>query len=524
MKKSSAATKSIQRGRRSRKRTITSSSSAAAAVVAARKRKPRSDSASTRGFTLECVNELVKQFSENDYPTTKQKEEIAKKTNLSVRQISAWYRNRRKKLQRRKRVPTHLVNYLVKEYNKNKQPNEDDLERMSQRTKLPVDCVTSWFEKKRSKKEKTKRAFAHTDYLNKKYNENKYPSKQQIKQMASETNLTAKKITIWFRSRRARLKQTHLKGFTPQIQQYLQDKYNQNKYPDSLSVLKMSLEIKVSTFQINNWFKRRRFVLGQTKSNKYSPQLVNYLTECYNRNENPSKDDIMFMSFDTNLTTNQITQWFNDHRHKQNRTVKNIQVITNNSTVESIVVKKKRSAKYPKHVVDYLIKEYDANKYPEAPKIQEIVAATNLATQQIYTWFNDRRKKFKQTTPNKFPSHVIDYLVQNYEQVAYPSSEEIEKMALCTRLTTQQINQWYMHRRHKLNKKKKAETKQNVANNNNNNNNTTTTTTTTTITQIIPIIQHQPELTQIQLTDTPLPPEPPMPITTTIQLTDTQLP
>ena len=67
---------------------------------------------------------------------------------------------------------------IRKEYNKNKQPNEDDLERMSQRTKLPVDCVTSWFEKKRSKNEKTKRAFAHTDYLNKKYNENKYPSKQ----------------------------------------------------------------------------------------------------------------------------------------------------------------------------------------------------------------------------------------------------------------------------------------------------------------------------------------------------------
>ena len=121
---------------------------------------------------------------------------------------------------------------------------------------------------------------------------------------------------------------------------------------------------------------------------------------------------------------------------------------------ESII--KLTKLKYPKHVVDLLVKAYEENTYPENDKIQELVATTNLATQQIYTWFNDRRKKLKQTRPNKHPPHVIDYLVSNYEQNMYPTGEEIDRMALYTRLTTQQINQWYMHRRHKHKRKKRS--------------------------------------------------------------------
>lgn len=443
------------RRKQTSKKTTTPAAAAPRRKLAFKKRTARSTV--TKGFTFEVINELVKEFNENDYPSTKQKEAIAARLNLSMRQIATWYRNRRTKLNRRKRVPTHLTNYLIKEYNKNKQPDEQQIQAMSNKTKLPIECITNWFENRRKTKEKNKRAIAFADYLSKKYNENKYPNRESIKQMALETNLTPKKITIWFRSKRARLKQTNLKGFTAAVQQFLQDKYNQNKYPDALTVLKMSLEIKVSTFQINNWFKRRRFLLGHTKMNKYSPQIINYLTECFNRNNNPSPDDIVFMAFDINLTTNQIQQWFNDTRHRLNRTTRNIQVTTNDSQVENIVVKKTRSAKYPKHVVDYLTKAYEENKYPETQKIQEIVAATNLATRQIFTWFNDRRKKFKQTTPNKFPQHVIDYLVQNYVEVPYPSGELIEKMALNTRLTTQQINQWFMHRRHKHKRKKKGD-------------------------------------------------------------------
>ena len=140
-----------------------------------------------------------------------------------------------------------------------------------------------------------------------------------------------------------------MKGFTPQVQTYLTEKYNQCKYPDALSVLKMSLEVKVSTFQINNWFKRRRFVLKETKLNKFSPQIMTYLTERFNRNNNPSKEDILYMAFETNLTTNQITQWFNDTRHALNRSTQTIQVTTSDSRVESIVVKKKRSPKVMWH-------------------------------------------------------------------------------------------------------------------------------------------------------------------------------
>jgi len=160
-------------------------------------RRPRSSI--NKGFTLETINELVKEFTENDYPSTKKKEEIAAKLKLNVNQITAWYRNRRNKLQRRKRVPTHLINYLVKEFNKNKTPSETEFANMAVKTKLPVSCITNWFESRFQKKEKKKRCVEHTDYLNKRYAENKYPSKETIRKIAAETNLTAKKVTIWFR-------------------------------------------------------------------------------------------------------------------------------------------------------------------------------------------------------------------------------------------------------------------------------------------------------------------------------------
>ena len=72
---------------------------------------------------------------------------------------------------------------------------------------------------------------------------------------------------------------------------------------------------------------------------------MTYLTERFNQNNNPSKDDIVFMALESNLTTNQITQWFNDTRHALNRSTQTIQVTTSDSQVESIVLKKKRSSK-----------------------------------------------------------------------------------------------------------------------------------------------------------------------------------
>jgi hypothetical protein len=109
----------------------------------------------------------------------------------------------------------------------------------------------------------------------------------------------------------------------------------------------------------------------------------------------------------------------------------------------------KESFRYPSYIVNYLIDKYNHNKYPNSKQIEEIAARTQLHNKQIYAWFQERRVKFNHTKPARFSTH-IDYLIDNYNRDKYPSAENIKKMSEMTHMTEKQIYTWFQERRVKL--------------------------------------------------------------------------
>lgn len=63
---------------------------------------------------------------------------------------------------------------------------------------------------------------------------------------------------------------------------YLVTKYKKNKYPNSEEIYQMSLEIKLTTKKIKNWFDSTRFKLKHAKKSlKIKLKKVNFIIENY---------------------------------------------------------------------------------------------------------------------------------------------------------------------------------------------------------------------------------------------------
>ena len=65
-----------------------------------------------------------------------------------------------------------------------------------------------------------------------------------------------------------------------------------------------------------------------------------------------------------------------------------------------------------------------------------------MTKRQINKWFNDKRYRSNRTKSNKYPDHVVNYLIEKYNLNNYPSTEEKHKIALDTKLNTQQVTKW----------------------------------------------------------------------------------
>ena len=280
-----------------------------------------------------------------------------------------------------------------------------------------------------------------------------------IEEMALQTHLTTEKINNWFKKRRIQLKETKPNAIHEEGIKYLIEKYAINKYPNSEEIQQMSLESNVGTEQIFNWFRTRRQRLRETKKTKYTTEVINYMIQKFNINCYPTSIECQQISTETGLTSKQVSQWFSDRRFKLNHTIiKPIEIDPNQTEfpVQVVQVKGKkrraprqantsRSNGFPTVVVEYLNEKYAVNNYPTASEIQTIVADTGLSKRQINQWFNDKRYRSNRTRSNKYPDHVISFLVEKFTQNNYPTTEEKHKIALDTKLTTQQVNKWFVN-------------------------------------------------------------------------------
>lgn len=71
------------------------------------------------------------------------------------------------------------------------------------------------------------------------------------------------------------------------------------------------------------------------------------------------------------------------------------------STIETVKLKKKKKGakkfNFPNKSVDFLVQNYNQNKFPDSTEIKAIANETNLTSQQVNKWFRDRRHKLEDT-------------------------------------------------------------------------------------------------------------------------------
>ncbi len=361
------------------------------------------------------------------------------------------------------KIPSHAVNQFIKVYNKEKYPNADQIKQLEAETKVDYEQIFNWFRTRRHKYKQTEKRLPAkaglpehiNNYLIERYTANKNPSRSDIEEIALQTHLTTEKVNSWFKKRRIQLKETKPNTIPEEAIKYLIEKYAVNKYPNSEQIRQMSVESNVGTEQIFNWFRTRRQRLKETKKTKYSTEVINYMIQKFNMNFYPSSFEFQQMSVETGLTVKQVNQWFSDRRFKFNHTViKPIEISVNQTELPVVQVKEKKrraprqpntskSNGFPSVVVEYLNEKYSINNYPTASEIQTIVSDTGLTKRQINQWFNDKRYRSNKTRSNKYPDHVISYLIEKFSQNNYPTTEEKHKIALDTKLTTQQVNKWF---------------------------------------------------------------------------------
>lgn len=143
------------------------------------------------------------------------------------------------------------------------EPNESELA-----SDLNKDARSTLFQKRQDKFNHSKpssRFSPHNNYLIEHYNRNKYPSSDEIKQMAQVTQLKEKQIYTWFQERRVKLKHTRPTRFSTRSINFLKERYNQNIYPSSEDIKQMSQFTKLTEKQIYTWFQERRVKLKHTK-------------------------------------------------------------------------------------------------------------------------------------------------------------------------------------------------------------------------------------------------------------------
>lgn len=154
---------------------------------------------------------------------------------------------------------------------------------------------------------------------------------------------------------------------------YLVSKYKENRYPDSNEIQKIAAHTKLTRDQVFMWFKDMRRKYHHTNPNKFNSNIVDILVNYYNLNSYPTVDEVEEMSAKTNLTRQQIVQWFQDRRYRTNQT--------------------KRRSRYSREVISLMRRKFQSVQYPTNAEIREMSKKTKLTHQQIYAWFKNQRKK-----------------------------------------------------------------------------------------------------------------------------------
>lgn len=199
-----------------------------------------------------------------------------------------------------------------------------------------------------------------TNELIKKYEVNRFPTREEIEIMAKDNLLKFDQVKCWFNERRRKLK--HIKSSFKHSKEdvaYLKKQYEQNRYPSKEEINKMVPNTKLTFNQIYKWFNFNRYKLAHPKSVVYSDEINDYLLAYYEKNNNPDWKQKEEISAVTKLNPDQITDWFQNKRQKLKA--------RNLKKKEEILSRIRHPM--PEKELFYLLKKFDKNSKPKQAQI-----------------------------------------------------------------------------------------------------------------------------------------------------------
>ena len=338
-----------------------------------------------------------------------------------------------------------FINFTLKRINKQQQVSDD----LSNKDKINKSASNQ----NRVKNKPLSQSII--DYLNKKYNHNSRPNQEEIKIIALNTRLNCKQVNVWFLNKRLNQKKQQQQNsdnnnnnnsklnnivlvYNDESKQILLNEFEHNKYPDRNTCERLASETNTTHKQVRNWFtnKRRnaRIIRIKTKKNLnkrlISSKINKILLKEYENNRYPSEETINELVLKSNLSQIQIKRWFNRTRYKLNKTNRNYQ-LANFKTKQ------------------FLLNEYEKNKYPDSKTIERLALETNLSTKKVYNWFRTQRSelKLKIFFKNNNNSDMKQVLLKEYNKNKFPNEQTVKKLAAKLNLTSAQVKRWFNNTR-----------------------------------------------------------------------------
>jgi hypothetical protein len=277
-------------------------------------------------FDEKITKSLLDEYDENKYPDKQSKERIASKVGLTSQQVIDWFENRRKKLNETKENRFHakITKSLLKEFEKNKYPDKQSVDRIALKVNVTANQVKSWYEYTRKKLNESKeKGFDEkiTKSLLDEYDKNKYPDKQSVDKVALKVNLTAKQVKTWYENRRKKLNETKEKGFHAKITKSLLKEFEKNKYPDKQFLDRIALKVNLTSTQVKGWYENRRRKLNESKEKGFDEKITKSLLDEYDKNKYLDKKSKERLASKVGLTSKQVQNWFKKRRQRLIRSV-----------------------------------------------------------------------------------------------------------------------------------------------------------------------------------------------------------
>ena len=281
------------------------------------------------------------------YPTSEELTQLASTTGLNQEQIHIWFKD---ETARRRKISDSAVEKLQEWYDEHKShpyPTSDEITELASTTGLAEEQINKWYTNKRMRNRKvageTTRSYqklseSAVNKLKEWYSENSsnpYPTRDQKLELATTTGLSRKRINSWFENERAR-KRKAASGpiaLRARLSQSTVDKlktwYNEHEshpFPNKEEKLELLADTNLTKEQLRNWFKvqRRRNGVPHNNHQPLPESAVDKLKEWYAKHESkpfPRKKDIVMLAEETKLTVVQVKNWFPHERKRKSKTV-----------------------------------------------------------------------------------------------------------------------------------------------------------------------------------------------------------